>query len=883
MKWNLGKTPGLLSVLFIFTVLTLTACSDKAVDVDKATEIHIERSLAYQQQGQIRAAIIEARNIINLDRTRTTGYERLANIYLLLGHNKSAASILEHIGESSSAKIALTLATAYARQGKYLSTDKALQAYIDKGGDNQNIDYKLLLASVMAGNKQAIAATGLLKELIKQQPESLDARILLSVIYLKNNRLEDAATIISRTLELFPESPQALYMSAQIAHNQNKLADAERLLTEAIFNLPETDILLPMRLQTLASLATVLTQQGRTTEALVYAKLIASYSPEANDAKIKFGLALEQLNSGNIEAAEKLFEELYSAYPNNEKTAFYLGLINYHQGELDSANTIFNNHLDTETAPQLLIETAALNKLQLNKTRQAVSILEQALLTHNDNPLLLGLYGVSILQNPDTEETALLNIQKSLAINPDQDNLRLMLAKFYLKKAQFEQATAHLNIILKKDPGNIAANSIYLDSLLLEDNDEGAEQIARNLLKIKPNDPAALNLIAKYNLRNNFATEAKRLYLKSINIDPDNLEALNYLAYIAIEENSPQEAIDYYQKIILINPKAPFAYKSIAAILDTENGSQKALSTLLSYTQPPYSSDIKTTANAVCAEYYLLRDDLQKAARHIQVAKAGEYKTAYITSIVAQHDYDQAKEAIEKQDWATARSLLIQASNGSLQQLEVSQLLIEVELQSGQLIEARRLIQSMQKQHPREDSFILAKAKLYDLQGDTEKARLYLENQWQKSHSQTVAHNLYFRLKAKPADQNTFLLKWTKQDPDNHRPLNYLALNAQQAGNKPKAIKYYEQALELRPQSPGTLNNLAWLYYETGNPLAQSTAKRAYQLDPNSAAIQDTYGWIMIEAGNHEEGIELLEKALETAKPDELQGIKDHIKQATNS
>ncbi|PTB82568.1 hypothetical protein C9933_01600, partial [Methylophaga nitratireducenticrescens] len=59
------------------------------------------------------------------------------------------------------------------------------------------------------------------------------------------------------------------------------------------------------------------------------------------------------------------------------------------------------------------------------------------------------------------------------------------------------------------------------------------------------------------------------------------------------------------------------------------------------------------------------------------------------------------------------------------------------------------------------------------------------------------------------------------------------------------------------------LNNLAWLYYETGDNRALDTARKAYELVPDSAAVADTYGWILFESGEHQQSLVVLEKAHE--------------------
>jgi len=78
------------------------------------------------------------------------------------------------------------------------------------------------------------------------------------------------------------------------------------------------------------------------------------------------------------------------------------------------------------------------------------------------------------------------------------------------------------------------------------------------------------------------------------------------------------------------------------------------------------------------------------------------------------------------------------------------------------------------------------------------------------------------------------------------------------SGSADRAIAEYEAALKLSAGNPVLLNNLAVLYQQKGDPRALETAERAYSGAPNAPAIQDTYGWILVGAGQVDEGLKLL-------------------------
>ncbi len=80
-------------------------------------------------------------------------------------------------------------------------------------------------------------------------------------------------------------------------------------------------------------------------------------------------------------------------------------------------------------------------------------------------------------------------------------------------------------------------------------------------------------------------------------------------------------------------------------------------------------------------------------------------------------------------------------------------------------------------------------------------------------------------------------------------------------GGTDKAVSLYERSLAAAPGNAVTLNNLAVLYQRVGDPRALETARKAYEAAPKSAAIQDTYGWILLGEGQVDKAVEILAEA----------------------
>ncbi len=97
----------------------------------------------------------------------------------------------------------------------------------------------------------------------------------------------------------------------------------------------------------------------------------------------------------------------------------------------------------------------------------------------------------------------------------------------------------------------------------------------------------------------------------------------------------------------------------------------------------------------------------------------------------------------------------------------------------------------------------------------------------------------------------------------------------QRSGKRPEAIHQFEQLAAVANGDPTVLNNLAWLYYESGNSRATEFARRAYEAAPKVGEIADTYGWILFRGGQVTQGLRVLEKASGNS-PDNIE-IRYHL------
>src|SRR5690606_6341830 len=166
------------------------------------------------------------------------------------------------------------------------------------------------------------------------------------------------------------------------------------------------------------------------------------------------------------------------------------------------------------------------------------------------------------------------------------------------------------------------------------------------------------------------------------------------------------------------------------------------------------------------------------------------------------------------------------------------------------------------------------------LEGNADSATHY-RNAWKKMANDSLAQKLYQSVAKDQKAADAFVDEWIKRLPNSANARFMQGVGKQQAGDYKGATAAYEAALERNPKDARALNNLAWLYFELGDKRALPTAEKAYALQPESAAVLDTYGWIQVKSGRKQDGLKLLQKAYELAP--ESTEIKQHLDAANQT
>ncbi len=436
--------------------------------------------------------------------------------------------------------------------------------------------------------------------------------------------------------------------------------------------------------------------------------------------------------------------------------------------------------------------------------------------------------------------------------------------------------------------------SDYLETLnLLKDKKlKEAKVKIDKLLKDNPKAPEYYNLRALLEVLEKKPEAARHSYEKALSIDPSNVLSLLGLAQLKIEAGELDQAKEYVNKVLNINSKNINAYQLLAGIAVKQK----------QYAE--YETVLLTALDKVKGNIALEKAVISDLIKLYGFQKRPEKGLSLSEDLAKRHPNNSqvlsvlavAQIMADKKDLAenTLRQLIGQEKQDVASRLLLAKLLMG---QPGKDNETLGLLDEAMAIDPKNTQAITLKAvyltklqrypEALDLAnkasqqfpalslGNALKGGVYLAEKkldqalesFQQAYKTQPNDKLLFvivdlmKAQKQQTEAIALLEKALKKAPGNNAIHFNLAETYLQSNDPAKAEKHYQAILATQPENVLALNNLAWLYAQQNNPKALELAKKAFDLAPESAAIVDTYGYVLVKQGKPAEGLAMLKKA----------------------
>ncbi|RMJ06148.1 cellulose synthase subunit BcsC [Marinobacter litoralis] len=842
---------------------------------------HVDQARFFQRQGELKASTIEARSAIQLQPDRPAPYFVIIDNLLTAGDAANAErqvdKLVDEIGadqltQADKNKAALIRAKARALSGK---TEGALEALkqLKSPSPDQSLEADNLKGQAWLISGDLEKAEQAYQQAISNHTNNALGHIGLSRVAAARENFESAKTHLGHAEGIDPEHEEVWLWKAQLSHIQGNWAAAEQAYIRALETIGQYDVMTFQKYQTISALVTVLRQQGKSAEAFVYEEILAKSAP--GTIKSNLEAATAAYTDGDFDTAGRYLQEVLNQAPGHEQSTLMLGVVRFRQGRAEEAEKLLEPLAKMEDADGVRKLLAA-TRISMRDPQGAQSILDN-IDNKDSDPQTLALVGIAALASGD-DQTGRPLLEKSLELDPNNHNLRIRYAAYLTQMNEYEPALKQVREVPKEADEALQAQLLTARIQTLSGDADSARKTLDNWLADNPESIRAL--LARGHLANSLEqfSEADKYYKTAQNKAPENPAPLVALGNLAKSSGNTEQAIEFYKKAITLDPNHAAAIQAAAVTMGRDKltafmqkineTNPKAAGPRLVMLESALINNEATQADELTAQLMEREQEDLPSPNEPMVATVYE---GIATQMAQRGNFERALEILNR-----GRILFPESESISLK-------LAAVEFQQGNTSEARDALQDVKQRHPDSPAPYQVEANFYENTGKHQQAAELYELAIEKRQTPEleVAHARALARSGQAQKALESLEAASQQFPNNQPILLSLAMTHQQLNQPEKAIARYQSLMDINPDNPLVLNNLAWLYYEKGDRQAANLAQKAYKLAPNNAAIADTYGWILFETGRQPESLPVLEKAHELDP--ESQEIAMHLVEAYRS
>jgi putative PEP-CTERM system TPR-repeat lipoprotein len=399
--------------------------------------------------------------------------------------------------------------------------------------------------------------------------------------------------------------------------------------------------------------------------------------------------------------------------------------------------------------------------------------------------------------------------------------------------------------------------------LALGDADQAREALEA-ARRLAPDDPKTLLTLGALNAKAGAYDRARQDYLRVLKGDQANVQALIGLAGVARGQGRHKQAIEWLQRASKAAPRAVRPRLLLATqYLDRREFHRARGVAVKAERIAPNRADVL----AVLGVSQLLDKDYTNAIGSLKKAIGLAPRSVPLR-------YYLARAHLARREVHEARGILREVVEMAPGYSPAITTLAYLEAQAGKFDQALALVQGQQAQANPQRIEVEGDIRL--MQGQYKQAAALYAKEVDGQNSARLAVKAYLaRRKGGLPEPFRPLMDWVEGHPHDTRMRLILAQAYQEANQDLMAIVQYEALLKREPDNVRVLNNLAWIYHLQGDERSIQLAEKAHRLSPETGAVSDTLGWLLVGRGDLRRAVPLLRLAA-TQSP-EVPEIQYHL------
>lgn len=862
--------------MLLALVMSVSACQDEPDD--KLATVHYERAESYLEDGQYRAAVLEASNVIRKTPEKASGYVLLAKIHNRVGDFASALNVLEAAPEAVASDPSLLLESleSYVGVGKVksaISTLKKLNTQSLSSSDSIEGEKKLDEVELALHNAMLLRVQGdgegaakMYAELLESQPSRVDVLLAAAELDLLMGEKELAEEKLLSASGLSSADSRLLFLQGILNLQREQLAVAELRLNEALDIRSVDDIYTKERVAILVQLEQLMNMQGRSVEAMAYRENLLK---GADIVAKRVDEALRLFQTGELDEALVVVDGILADQPTHTTANLVKASIFARTARYEESADIYAEYIDFELNSPELVEASVQAHLRAGRFEQLLSRLEEYR-GLNEDARMLNVYGRALAEN-DQQEQAIAALQKSIAVDATYIPSYLLLDLLYQQAQKEPEASvallgAGLQALESLEQTNpktgqtyLSLGKAYIAAFYRAEQFAEAKEFVLRELQSSDTSAEALHLAAAHALLKQDYEKARTYAIASLEKDPSDAGLWTALAAIERQLGKPfNDVLEAASKAVEVDSAQVLPYRQLLALAENADEEKRVVEKIESISER-YE---QAAGLQVLSRYYLDKDDIERALAYLNRFRDARQDPDAGQLLEQRIGLRQAELFAIQGDPDAARQLLLAALEKNPRSPTLLSSMVRLELSESNFASAHQYAEQLSALEPAVGA--AHDAEVFKAEAKFDEAIARYQEAWAYSPDSGIAARLYDLLtRHVPEEAAAFLQEWEEVEPNSAERWQVLSSKALAEGDVDAAVPMIESLLEIEPNNAMALNNLAWLYQNRGDGRSIALAERAYELAPQTAQVIDTYAWVLAENGQVTKAISLFEDALQ--------------------
>ncbi len=483
-------------ILFAVLLPIAISCSGSP-EVKKAK--HLERSDSYFAEQRFKEAIIEYKNVIQLDGSNAYAFERAGLAYLELGEAANAFAFLSKARDLNpeNLEVRLKLGKLYLLGRKPAESREEANAILER--DPKHLEALVLLCEAAMSPEELDEALQRMKEVEADHRDQPRYHMALGTLYFKKKDLIKAESAFMDALAGKSDVPEAHMALGDIHLIKKDFAQAEQEY-----------------------------------------KAAADLAPGGTQAQLK--LADFYLRTGKPDQAKQVLEGVTAKAPDFIPALYRLATLALDQNKTEDAIKYLDPVFAKNPSDPEGLKLRGRANLMQRKTTEGLQDLEAVLKVRPEGAQAQYLIRLAAIQAGDIAQ-AKTNLQAVLNAEPNFTEAGLRLAEIQLREGNYQPVIELVGRLFEKQPKT--ARVYYLLAAAYTGNKEWpkAVEASRKLMEMDSADARGPFMLAFALREQGKKEEARECFEEASRLSPDRSEPVAELVTLDLAEKKPEVAL----------------------------------------------------------------------------------------------------------------------------------------------------------------------------------------------------------------------------------------------------------------------------------------------------------------------------------------------------